>query len=210
MSAEAADFKKVLIAAQNNPNIFCTIGIHPDYVDDIPNYAHLLDNPKVVAVGEIGLEYHYDKAPKKRQIESFQKQLEIARRADLPVCVHSREADNDTLEILKNARGVMHCFTGGYEFARAMLDRGFYISASGIITFKNSGAVREVFAKIPLDRILCETDSPYCAPVPYRGRDATPSMVVEAVKCLAEIKKVGQVEMERILWDNAKSCFDRL
>ena len=211
-SADPADTKPVFDAAQKNSNIFCTLGIHPDYLDAELNYEHLLDNPKVVGVGEIGLEYHYEKdgGRRRRQIELFERQLEIARRANLPVAVHSRDAEDDTMAVLKNVAGVMHCFTSNYDFAKVMLDRGFFISASGIITFKNSAALRETFSKIPIDRIVAETDAPWVAPVPYRGRDATPAMVIETVKYLADIKKVPLVEMEDILWNNAHKLYPKL
>ena len=143
-SADPENIESVFNAAQNNPNIFCTIGIHPEYLGAEPDYEHLLNNPKVVGVGEIGLDYHYGMDSAKAQKALFEKQLEIARRAKLPVAIHSREAENDTMEVLTGmpAGGVMHCFTSGYDFARTMLDRGFYISASGIITFKNSRSAK--------------------------------------------------------------------
>ena len=209
-AADPAEIDAVFAAAQNNPDIFCAIGIHPEFFDAVPDYARMLDNPKVVAVGEIGLDYFYGAEHRERQVELFRAQVEIARGANLPVMVHSRGADADAADILKNVRGTIHCFTSGYDYARVMLDRGFYFGANGIITFKNADAVRETFAKIPIDRILSETDAPYCAPVPYRGRDCANAMVVEVVKCLAEIKKTPAVEMEKILWDNARKCYAKL
>ncbi|MDR2269224.1 MAG: TatD family hydrolase [Rickettsiales bacterium] len=209
-SADPKNIDTVFEVARGNPYIFCTIGIHPEYHDAVPNYERLLSNPKVVGIGEIGLDYHYGDENKKMQTDLFSKQLEIARRAGLPVAVHSRDAENDTIKILHGVRGVMHCFTSSYDFARIMLDRGFFISASGIITFKNSADLRDTFGKIPLDRIVAETDSPWCAPVPYRGRECAPSMIIETVKCLAEIKQIPPVEMERILWDNSHALYGKL
>ncbi|MDR1071786.1 MAG: TatD family hydrolase [Rickettsiales bacterium] len=218
--ADPDDVEKVFAAAAKNENIFCTLGIHPQYAGAEPNYEHLLSDPKVVGVGEIGLDYHpspqggagTSPEDKKRQIELFQRQLEIARRANLPVAIHSRDAESDTAEILKDmpAAGVMHCFTSGYGFAHVMLDRGFYISASGIVTFKNAGGLRDTFAKIPPDRILAETDSPWCAPVPHRGEECAPAMVVETIKVLADVKKIPMVEMAGILWDNAHRLYPKL
>jgi TatD DNase family protein len=209
-SADPKNIDDVFNAAQENPNIFCSIGIHPEYLCELPDYFNLLSNPKVVAVGEIGLDYHYDIEHKNEQIAMFEKQLEIARRAKLPVMVHSREAEQDSMNLLNDVSGVLHCFTSSYNFAKTMLDRGFYISASGIITFKNSQELRETFEKIPLDMIVAETDSPYCAPVPFRGKECTPSMVFETIKCLADIKKIPVVEMDDILWNNAHRLYPKL
>jgi TatD DNase family protein len=210
--ADPKDVDKVFGAARENPRIFCTLGIHPQYAGAEPDYEHLLSDPKVVGVGEIGLDYHDGDGDRKGQLGLFRKQLEIARRANLPVAIHSRAAEADTAETLKDmpAGGVMHCFTSDYDFARAMLDRGFYISASGIITFKNAAALRDTFAKIPAERILSETDSPWCAPVPYRGGECAPAMVLETMKVLAEVKKIPLVEMGRILWDNAHRLYAKL
>lgn len=210
VSAAPEDVDGVPAAAKNDPNIFRTVGIHPQYFDAVPDYAHLLSDPKVVAVGEIGLDYHYDPEHKIQQIELFRRQLEIAREANLPVAVHSREADDDLVDILKDGRGVLHSFTGGYECAKTMIGRGFFISANGILTFKNAQDLRDMFTKIPVESIIAETDAPYCAPVPYRGKPASSAMIVETIKCLSEIKKIPLVEMENILWDNARKCFDRL
>ena len=202
----------VLDAAEKNPNIFCTLGVHPEYIGTAPDYEKFLDNPKVVGLGDIGLDYHYDSGHKKEQIDLFSRQLDIARRAALPVAIHTREADGDTIEILHDlpAGGTLHCFTSSYDLARVMLDRGFFISAGGIITFKNAADLRETFAKIPLDRLVAETDSPYCAPVPFRGRPCAPSMMIETIKCLAEIKNTPLIEMERILWDNSHRLYPKL
>lgn len=209
--ADPAKIEEVFDVAQSNPKIFCTLGIHPDHVFDFPyDYERMLSNPKVVGIGEIGLEYHYAAEYKKEQMELFEHQIEIARRNNMPVAIHSRDADDDTMMILKNVRGVMHCFAGGYDFAKAMLDRGFFISASGIVTFKNSSPLRETFSRIPLDRIVVETDSPFCAPVPFRGQECRPAMVREVIKCVAEIKNIPLIEMENILWDNAHRLYPKL
>jgi TatD DNase family protein len=199
-------------AAQNNNNIFATLGIHPSDVNEWGDYEEFLSNPKVVGVGEIGLDYHYDDVDKGLQKDIFVRQLEIARRAKLPVVIHSRDAEADTIELLKDMpnSGVMHCFTGSLEFAKQMLDRGFYISASGIITFRNAADIRDTFSKIPLDKILSETDAPWCAPVPFRGKDSNSSMMIETVKCLASIKNIATADMENILWNNAHRIFAKL
>lgn len=209
-SADPKNIDDIFNATQNNPNIFCSLGVHPEYLCELPDYEKLLSNPKVVAVGEIGLDYHYDVEHKQEQILMFEKQLEIARRASLPVMIHSRQAEQDSMDLLNNINGVLHCFTSSYNFAKTMLDRGFFISASGIITFKNSSELREIFTKIPLDRIVAETDAPYCAPVPFRGKDCVPAMISETIKCLAEIKQVSVVEMDNILWNNAHRLYPKL
>jgi TatD DNase family protein len=202
----------VLAAARENPGIFCTIGIHPDYAGAAPGYEAMLADDKVAGIGEIGLDYRGGGADRAGQLELFGAQLEIARRANLPVAVHSRDAEEDTAALLKNlpAAGVMHCFTGTYDFARLMLDRGFFISASGIITFKNADAVRETFARIPSDRLVAETDSPFCAPAPFRGQKCRPAMMLETVKMLAAIKGAAPIEMEEILWNNSHELYGKL
>jgi len=205
--------QRVFEIAQSDARIFCTLGLHPDEYGNWFDYEPMLGNPKVVGVGEIGLDYHYFGIETRAgQIELFRRQLDIARRVKMPVAIHSRDADEDSLESLHDlpAAGVMHCFTGGWDFARRMLDRGFYISASGIITFKNADEIRETFARVPTGMILCETDSPFCAPVPFRGQDARPSMVCEVVRVLAQIKNVPALEMEKILWNNAHRLFSKL
>ena len=211
-SSGEKDIEKVFNVSQKNKNIFCTIGIHPEFTDINFNYESKLQNSKVVGVGEIGLDYHYGNENSDEQIKLFKHQLEIAKRANLPVAIHSREAEIDTKNILKefDLIGVLHCFTSSYELARTMLDRGFYISASGIITFKNADALRETFAKIPMDRIVAETDSPFCSPVPFRGKEAKPAMVIEVIKCLADIKKISVMEMEEIVWQNSHKLYPKL
>ena len=202
---------QVFNMAQSDERIFATLGLHPYEQGKWFDFESMLPNPKVVGIGEIGLDYHLEH-DRSAQIELFERQLNIARRVNLPVAIHSRDADIDMINILINmpAFGVMHCFTGEWKMARIMLDRGFYISASGIITFKNASEIRESFAKIPLDRILCETDSPYCAPVPFRGQSAHPSMVSETIRALADIKNLPTLEIENILWDNAHRLYKKL
>ena len=141
----------------------------------------------------------------------FLQQLEVAKKYALPVAIHTREAENDTAEILNgDVGGVMHCFTSSWNLAKKMLDRGFFFSASGILTFKNATEIRETFAKIPLDRIVIETDAPYCAPVPYRGKVCEPAMVIETARVLAQVKGVSLDELERILETNVKSLYPKI
>ena len=212
-TADPKDIKSALKIAQDHDNIFLTTGIHPDYINSNPNEYltdELLNNPLVVGVGEIGLDYHYNPQTRKEQIELFEKQLEIAHNHDLPVAIHTRDAEEDTAAILTDKyHGVMHCFTSSWDLAKVMLDRGFYFSASGILTFKNSESIRETFAKIPNDRIVIETDSPYCAPVPYRGKTCEPAFVIETAKVLAEIKKLQIEDLETILFENTQRLYPK-
>lgn len=213
-TADPNDIKPALDIAKNHNNIFVTTGIHPDYIDaNAEEYLtdEVLNNPYVLAVGEIGLDYHYNPQTRNQQIELFEKQLDIAHKHNLSVAIHTREAEDDTVHILTDKyRGVMHCFTSSWELAKVMLDRGFFFSASGILTFKNSESIRETFAKIPMDRIVIETDAPYCAPVPYRGKTCEPAMVIETAKVLAGIKNIELSDLENILFENTKKLYPKI
>lgn len=213
-TADPNDIKPALEIAKTHNNIFITTGIHPDYSDTNP-YEYLTDdilnNPYVIGVGEIGLDYHYDLQTRENQIKLFEQQLEIAREHDLPVAIHTRDADEDTAAILTDKNhGVMHCFTSSWDLAKTMLDRGFYFSASGILTFKNAESVRETFSKIPIDRIVIETDSPYCAPIPHRGKTCEPAFVIETARVLAQIKNLSIDELKQILFENTKRLYPRI
>jgi len=212
-TADPMDIIPAIKIAQTHKNIFVTTGIHPDYVDANP-YEYLTDeilgNPLVVGVGEIGLDYHYNPQTRTQQIDLFEKQLDIAYRHNLPVAIHTRDAEEDTASILTGKyHGVMHCWTSSWDLARVMLDRGFYFSASGILTFKNSESVRETFSKIPIDRIVIETDSPYCAPVPYRGKTCESAMIIETARVLAQIKNLQLQDLETILFENTTKLYTK-
>lgn len=212
-TAEGIDIKPALKLAEKYDNIFVTTGIHPDHTDLNPNdflTNEILNHPRVIGIGEIGLDYHYTPETRDAQIKLFESQLEIAHKHNLPVAIHTRDADDDTMAILTDKYfGVMHCFTSGWDLARTMLDRGFYFSASGILTFKNANEIRETFTKIPIDRIVIETDSPYCAPIPYRGKVCEPAFVVETAKVLAQIKNLQIDELESILFENTKRLYPK-
>lgn len=212
-TAEGIDIKLALKIAETHDNIFVTTGIHPDHTDLNPYdflTDEILNNPHVVGVGEIGLDYHYASENRDAQIELFEKQLDIAYNHDMPVAIHTRDADEDTATILtQKYHGVMHCFTSSWDLAKIMLDRGFYFSASGILTFKNAESIRETFAKIPNDRIVIETDSPYCAPVPHRGKVCEPAFVIETAKVLAQIKNLQIDELETILCENTQRLYKK-
>jgi TatD DNase family protein len=212
-TAKPDDFLPAIDIAKKRKNIFVTIGVHPDYTDVNPDKYltdEILNNPYVVGIGEIGLDYHGDTNNREAQIKLFEKQLEISLKHNLPVAIHARDAEQDTASILTNKyRGVMHCFTSSWDLAKTMLNRGFYFSASGILTFKNADSVRETFAKIPTDRIVIETDAPYCAPVPYRGQKCEPAMVIETAKVLAQIKNLQLDDLEFILAENTKKLYPK-
>ena len=212
-TADPMDIKPAIEIAETHNNIFVTTGIHPDYVDTNPDEFltdEILSNPLVVGVGEIGLDYHYNPQTRDKQIELFERQLDIAYKHNMPVAIHTRDAEQDTANILTDKnKGVMHCFTSNWELAKIMLDRGFYFSASGILTFKNAESIRETFAKIPNDRIVIETDAPYCAPVPYRGKTCESAMIIETAKVLANIKNLQIEDLETILTENTKRLYPK-
>ncbi|MBD5400942.1 TatD family hydrolase [bacterium] len=213
-TADPADIDAAIAIAMQNNNVWATIGIHPEYAGaDATKYLtdDVLKNPRIVGIGEIGLDYHYGTDNRMAQIELFKIQLDIARRAALPVAIHTREAESDTAEILTgDVGGVMHCYTSSWDLAKKMLDRGFFFSASGILTFKNSDTVRETFRKIPIDRIVIETDGPYCAPVPHRGKSCEPFMVADTARVLAMIKGVDIETLMHQLHQNTHNLYPRM
>ena len=213
-TADPNDINGAIAIADTHQHIFLTLGIHPEYAGtDASKFLtdDILSNPRVVGIGEIGLDYHSGNDDRMAQIELFRQQLEIAHKHNLPVAIHTRDAESDTDEILHgDVRGVMHCFTSSWDLARKMLDRGFYFSASGILTFKNAADVRETFARIPNDRIVIETDSPYCAPVPYRGRQCEPAFVIETARVLASVKNMSLSELAPILRANTAQLYPKI
>lgn len=213
-SADPNDITNAIKIAETHSNVYATVGIHPEYTaTDASEYLtkSILTHPRVIGIGEIGLDYHNGSENRNAQIKLFEQQLNLARQYDLPVAIHTRDAEEDTAAILTgNIRGVMHCFTSSWELAKKMLDKGFFFSASGILTFKNAEDVRETFSKIPVDRIVIETDSPYCAPVPYRGKTCEPAFVIETAKVLASIKKLSLQEISQTLRKNTYALYDRM
>lgn len=183
--------------AERYSDVDCSVGVHPLDLQpgNAPALEWLLDelqHPQVVAIGETGLDYHYEPEAGEAQREAFRLHLQAARITGKPVIVHTREARADTLALLREAAlpnaGVLHCFTEDWAMAKAALDLGFYISLSGIVTFRNAEALREVARQVPADRLLVETDSPYLAPIPYRGKGNLPEYVVEVAQCLAQLR----------------------
>ncbi|WP_099353529.1 TatD family hydrolase [Fredinandcohnia onubensis] len=197
--------------------IYATVGWHPvDAIDmtdeDLKWIEELCSHPKVVALGEMGLDYYWDKSPKEIQKEVFRKQIALAKKVKLPIVIHNREATADIIEILEEENasevgGIMHCFTGSVEVAKQCMDMNFYISFGGPVTFKNAKKPKEVAAEIPLDRLLIETDCPYLTPHPFRGKRNEPSYVKYVAEQIAELKGVTFEEIAQKTSDNAKRFF---
>jgi TatD DNase family protein len=206
VSVNLADFPQVLALAEQYPHIYASVGVHPDYEGvEEPDVARLLElaqHPKVIAIGETGLDYFRLKGDLEWQRARFRNHIRAARESNKPLIIHTREAAADTLHIMAEEKaaeacGVMHCFTETWEVAEAALDMGFYISFSGIVTFKNAKQLKEVAQRVPLERILIETDAPYLAPVPYRGKLNQPAYVKHVAEEIAtllgiSIDEVGQ------------------
>jgi TatD DNase family protein len=216
---ELARFPQVLAVAEKFPFMFCTVGTHPHHAaeemqftaDDI---VKLTADEKVVGIGETGLDYYYNHSPKEEQRDIFTRHVNASLQTNLPLIIHTRDADEDTIRVLKDAgqgraKGVMHCFTGSMELARASLDLGFYISFSGIITFKKSEALREVVKFVPLDRMLVETDAPYLAPLPYRGKRNEPSYVTHTARMVADLKGMPEDKIAAQTTDNYFNLFTK-
>ena len=189
---------RAVALADDHANVYATVGVHPHeaaMVGDavLATVESLARRPKVVAIGETGLDYHYDHSPRPQQRAAFAAFIQLARRLELPIVVHLRNADPDALDIMRaegarDTGGVIHCFSGDAASARAFLDLGFHISFSGIVTFKNAEALREAARLVPADRLLVETDAPFLAPIPYRGRRNEPALVVQTAAVLAEVR----------------------
>lgn len=195
-----AEFPAVLAVAEQHTHIVCSVGVHPDYQDiEEPTIDRLLTlavHPKVVAIGETGLDYFRLQEPLEWQRDRFRTHIRAARRCGKPLIIHTRSSSGDTIKLMKEegaaeAGGVMHCFTESLAVAEAAMELGFYISFSGIVTFKSARELQDVARAVPLDRLLIETDSPYLAPVPYRGKTNEPSNVPKVAEKIAELKSVG-------------------
>ena len=207
--------ERAVSLAQKYDFVFAACGVHPHDTrnlceKDMESLKKLLESPKAVALGEIGLDYYYDNSERDKQRLWFDRQLKLADEIKKPVVIHTRDAMADTIDILKanfNNTGIIHCYSGSKESAKILLDMGYYISFAGPVTFKNASTALEVAAFVPDDRILIETDSPYLAPVPYRGKRNCPVYVCEVAKRLAEIKGKTIEEIEAISFENAKRVY---
>jgi TatD DNase family protein len=203
---------------KKNQSIYTAIGTHPHdarlYDDEAEaRIKGLLDNDHVIGWGEIGLDFHYDNSPRDVQVAVFRRQLRAARESNLPVVIHTREAESETIEALQSEytgaerRGAFHCFSGSIDLARRAIELGFMVSFSGIVTFKKANELREVAKEVPLDHLLIETDCPYLAPTPFRGKRNEPAYVVEVARCLAGIHGLAIEEIARITSENFRRLF---
>ena len=220
IGTEPADHPLVLKIAQDlYPHVYCTLGFHPHHGSQWSQATadfmlkHAADR-EVVALGEMGLDYYYKNSAPEEQKRAFREQLEIASQVGLPVEIHTRDAEQDTVEILREFRGrvggLIHCFTGTQDLANKCLDLGFNISISGVVTFKNAEALREVVQSIPLERLHVETDAPFLAPIPHRGAKNTPAFVTHTAAKVAELKGITVAELAVITTQNAKTLFKKI
>ncbi len=221
IGTELKRFPGVKAVAEAHENVWCSVGVHPhesekELLDDAAVLIAEATHPKVVAIGETGLDYFYEHAPRVPQQANFRSHIAAARQTGLPVIVHTRDADDDTIAILQDEMekgsftGLIHCFTGTQRLADAALEMGFYISVSGIATFKNSAALRDVIKTVPLDRLLVETDAPYLAPVPHRGKTNEPAFVVHIATMLADLKGISALELATATTDNFFRLFRKV
>lgn len=213
------DHFKVLELSKKHKNVYCTLGVHPHEAENFDQetesfmLSHLTD-PKVVGVGEIGLDYYYNNAPKELQKEVFKKQLQIAKDFNLPVEIHARDAEEDIVYLLKEFKGhvsgIIHCFSGSQNFATEVLSLGYNLSISGIITFKNADKLREIVKNTPLDRLHIETDAPYLTPIPFRGKKNEPAYLVHIAQKIAEIKGISLEDLSKQLSKNTQLLFKKI
>jgi TatD DNase family protein len=202
-------------------NLWCTIGVHPHHAAEAPIptpevLAEMAAHPRVIGIGESGLDYFYDRSPRDVQAENFRAHIRGARLAGVPLCIHARDADDDIALILKEERDnggefdfLLHCFSSGRGLAEAALEMGGYVSFSGILTFPRSAELRAIAADVPLDRLLVETDAPYLAPVPYRGKRNEPDYLLMVAQKIADIKKVSLEEVAAVTTQNSIDVFGR-
>ncbi len=207
------------LAIQHPGQVSCTLGIHPHEAELFDqNVADFMRTHaaarEVVALGEMGLDYYYNNAPKERQIETFRAQMDLAEELGLPVEIHTRDAEPDTMAILHaykgRVRGLLHCFTGTWQMAKVGLDCGFHISISGVVTFKSAQSLREVVKQIPLDSLHVETDAPFLAPIPHRGKKNQPAWVTHTADLVAELKGVELEVLRAALRSNARQLFPKI
>jgi TatD DNase family protein len=220
ISTRQSEWGDVVGAAERNDDVWATVGVHPHEADAHPDLGATAlvgaaSHPRVIGIGECGLDYHYDNSERPAQRERFEAHIEAARQSGLPLIVHTRDAEDDTAEILGRAvkeggvAGVLHCFTGTADLARKALDLGFYISLSGIVTFKSARDLQETARMLPADRILVETDSPFLAPVPHRGQTCEPAFVADTAAFVAELRQETPEALAETTTDNFFRLFSR-
>ena len=219
---QLTDFAAVSAIADAHDDIYCTIGAHPHHAKDRPDIpveelVEIAQHPKVVGIGETGLDFHYGYSPREDQFRSLKTHIEAARRTDLPLILHTRDADTEMADLLEEEMGkgafrpLLHCYTGGPELARRGAKLGAYFAASGIITFKKANEVRDVFEnEVPDDKVIVETDCPYLAPVPHRGRRCEPAFLPDVAHGLASVKNWSLEECAQRTTDNFFKLFDRV
>ena len=215
VSVTLADFPEMAAKTKKYENVLLTCGAHPLNQEEAivtENLLKLSQDERVIAIGETGLDYHYAPETKALQLDSFKKHIHVAKILNKPLIIHTRAAQEDTLSLLRSegaesVGGILHCFTESWEMAEQAIDMGFYISFSGIVTFKNATALREVAALVPDDKFLIETDAPYLAPVPHRGKENQPAFVVEVAKHLASIRGQSVEEIAKLSTDNFNRLF---
>ncbi len=221
ISTKVSEFDRVRAVAERFPHVFCTVGIHPHEAasepeTDTATLVEMAKHPKVVGIGETGLDYYYEHSPRAAQQRNFRAHIAAARETGLPLVVHTRDADDDTAQILDEETGkgafpgLLHCFSSGPQLAEKALELGLYISLSGILTFKTADELRATAAKVPLDRLLVETDAPYLAPVPKRGKRNEPAFVVHTAEKLAEVKGVSAAQLAEATTANFLRLFSRV
>jgi TatD DNase family protein len=221
IGTKLSGFDRVRAIADEFPSVYCSVGIHPHEAEKEPlaDCGPLLERAlhrKVVGIGETGLDYYYEHSPRQAQVANFRAHIEAARATGLPLIVHTRDAEDETVAILREEMGkgaftgLIHCFTGTRYLAEAALELGFFVSVSGIATFKKSEELRSVLREIPLDRLLVETDAPYLAPVPHRGKRNEPAFVTHTAAMLAELKGVTRDTIEQATTDNFFNLFARV
>lgn len=220
IGTKLSTFPKTLAVAESHENVWCSVGVHPhdaavEPLTDAAALVELARHPKVVGIGECGLDYYYDHSPRAEQATNFLVHIDAAQETKLPLIIHTRDAEDDTIAMLEEKMkkapftGVLHCFSGSAKLAEAGLAMGLYLSASGIITFKNSDALRDVFRKAPLDRLLVETDAPYLAPIPHRGKRNEPAFVAHTAAMLATLKGVDPEALAKATTENFFRLFTK-
>ena len=225
ISVDLENFQKIKNITNKYKNVWCTTGVHPNHVQLIKDFKveniykeleNNINNPKVVGLGETGLDKYRDDKYINKQLESFEVHLKLSGEKDIPTIIHTRSADLETIQMLNskvkeyNSKGLIHCFSSTKEMAKTALDHNFYISISGIITFKNANELREIVKYIPIEKLLVETDAPYLAPIPHRGERNEPSFIKHTVEQIAEIKNIDYDEVVKITTENFFKLFNKI
>ena len=220
ISTRQREWDQIIAVAEREPDVWASVGVHPHEADAHPDLgaaalAEAAAHPRVIAIGECGLDYYYDKSDRQAQRERFEAHIEAARETGLPLVVHTREAEADTADILETAvkeggvTGVLHCFTGSAQLARKGLDLGFYVSLSGIVTFKNAQDLQATAKWLPADQMLVETDAPFLAPVPHRGRKCEPAFVADTATFVAELREEESEQLAETTTANFFNLFKK-